>query len=213
MQIVVVGAGGHAKVILDILLCQGTYDIIGLTDPGYKPGNTVLGFPVLGDDDVLPALRREGVTGAFIAIGDNRLRSRLFDRVTEDGFELINAIHPRAIIAETVRIGRGVAVMAGGIINADASIGDNVIVNTGATVDHDCVIERDVHIAPGVHLGGNVHVKRRAFLGIGTAVIPEITIGEGAIIGAGSVVVDAISDYTLALGVPARPIRTLARGE
>jgi len=192
MKIVVVGAGGHSKVIIDAIQATNLYDVVGVLSHG---GETrVLGVPVIGGDDTLPALAQQGVEGAFIAIGDNKIRQKLSDAILAFGLMLVNVIHPSAVIAPSVMLGRGIAVLANAVINADSRIGDNVIVNTGATVDHDALIGVNVHIAPGCHLAGNVCVGAGTFLGIGTCVIPNIVIGEGVITGAGTTIYCDVED-------------------
>ncbi|MDF3081842.1 acetyltransferase [Burkholderia sola] len=204
-EIVVVGAGGHAKVCIELLHAAGervAYCIGGADSP-----EKCLGVPVLKGDENLETLRREGYARVFIAIGANKLRDRLATLALHHGYTLVNAISPLATISPSATIGSGVAIMAGAVINAEANIGDLSIVNTGATIDHDCRIGRAVHVAPQSALAGNVVVGNYTFLGIGTKVIPEIVIGERAIIGAGGVVVSDISDGCTAVGVPAKQIK------
>ena len=204
MRIVVVGAGGHARVVLESLVALGVYEIVGLTDPDQSKWRTLLGgYPILGGDDVLPTLRSEGVDGAIIALGSNRLRARLFECVIALGFKMVNAIHPWSWISPSAQIGNGVVVMAGAVINANAQVGDNTIINTSATVDHDCCIGDHVHIAPGCHLGGNVQVGIGTLVGISASVIPDRRIGQWSIVGAGAVVVRDLPDNCVATGVPA----------
>jgi UDP-perosamine 4-acetyltransferase len=204
MRIVVVGAARHAKVVMESLSASGVYEIVGLTDPDQSKWGMLLGgYLVLGGDDVLPTLRSEGVNGAIIALGDNRLRARLFEHAITLGFKMVNAIHPRSWISPSAQIGNGVAVMAGAVINADAQVGDNVIINTGATVDHDCYVGDHVHIAPGCHIGGSVQVGTGTLVGIGVSVIPDRSIGRWSIVGAGAVVVRDLPDNCVAIGVPA----------
>ncbi|AOK66858.1 acetyltransferase [Burkholderia multivorans] len=201
-EIVVVGAGGHAKVCIELLRAMGervAYCIGGEDSP-----KQCLGVAVLKGDENLEALSREGYKRAFVAIGANKLRDRLATLALRHGYTLVNAISPSAMISPTATIGSGIAIMAGAVINAEASIGDLSIINTGATIDHDCRIGRAVHIAPQSALAGNVVVGDHAFLGIGTKVIPEIVIGRQATIGAGGVVVRSIADGCTAIGVPAK---------
>lgn len=203
--VVIVGAGGHAKVIVELIRAEGRYHPVGCTDSGAAAGG-VLGLPWLGTDEALPALRAQGVRHAFVALGGNALRLKVARAVEALGFELVNALSPRAVLSPSARIGRGVAVMAGAVVNAEASVGDLAIINTNASVDHDCVIGEAAHVAPGCALAGNVRVGALAFLGAGTAVIPGITIGEGATVGAGAAVVRDVAAKTVAVGVPARPL-------
>ncbi|WP_338555853.1 acetyltransferase [Paenibacillus sp. KS-LC4] len=204
---VVVGAGGHAKVVVDILRTSQAYKVIGCI--GREPGGQVLNVPVLGDDTMLPLLLEQGVRHAFIAIGDNAARLRLARHVQSLGFELINAISPLAYIAPSASLGCGIAVMPGGIIQPDAKIGSLTIINTAASVDHDCIIGEACHLAPGSTLSGGVTVGDGSFLGTGTVVIDGIRIGAGCMIGAGAAVIRNIPDQTLAAGVPATVKRHL----
>jgi UDP-perosamine 4-acetyltransferase len=208
-QVIGLGAGGHARVILDILRAMNQYHVIGLLDPGCV-GASVGGVQVLGGDELLSRLRAESITSAFIGVGgvgSNTKRIVLFEKVQAAGFELVKAIHPSAIIAVDVKLGQGVTIMAGVIINPDAQIGDNVIINTGAIVEHDCEIASHAHISPGAILCGGVLVGRGAYVGAGATVRQGITIGDNALIGAGAVVVKDVPSHTVVVGVPARPVQ------
>mgnify|MGYP001153168560 CR=1 FL=1 len=210
MQVVGLGAGGHAKVILDILSFYDDFQIVGLTnaDPD-TVGQEVLGVPILGTDDILPRLRAEDVSGAFIgvgSVGDCRLRRKLFELARDLGFEMINAIHPDATVARSVQMGKGVVVMAQAVLNPDVVLGDNVIVNTSAQLDHDCRIGDHVHIAPGAHLSGGVCVDGCAHIGVGATIIQGIHVGAGAIVGAGTVVLRDVPANVTVFGMPARLI-------
>jgi len=201
--VVIVGSGGHAKVVIELIRAEGRYQVKGCT--GLGESGFVLGdVPILGTDSVLPAMLANGAKKAFVAIGDNHLRLRLLAQVLEMGFELINAVSPNAVVSPSATLGRGIAIMAGAIINASAEIGDGAIINTNAGVDHDCRIGRGAHIGPGSTLAGNVEIGCESFLGVRTCVIPGIRIGSRAIVGAGSVVVRDIPDDVTAMGVPAR---------
>ena len=203
MKTVIIGSSGHAKVIVDILRQASQDELVGCTTID-ATCQDVLGLPVLGDDSILPRLLREGVGQAFVAIGDNRSRARIAQRMEGLGFALINAVHPSAVIAPSVKLGKGIAIMAGAIINPDTVIGDNAIVNTGTTIDHDCVIGANCHLAPGTHVAGNVTIGAGAFLGVGCTVIPKMAIGEWCILGAGATVVMDVPSCVLAVGVPAQ---------
>lgn len=200
--VVLLGVGGHAKVVIEAFRAVGdavAYCIGGPTDP-----ETLLGVPVIHNEDELARLRSEGFHRAFVAIGSNILRDKLGAKLEALGFELVSVVHPRAWFSPSARMGRGAVVMAGAVVNACATIGDLAIINTGATVDHDCVIGRAAHVAPQCGLAGCVSVGDRAMLGVGTKVIPGIRIGTDATVGAGSVVVRDVNDAALAMGVPAR---------
>ena len=199
--LVIVGDGGHAKVIIDIFLDSGVQPI-GCTGVDRSRGD-LLGIEIIGGDDQLPRLFAAGTRQAFVAIGDNRKRREISRAVREIGFHLVNAISMRASVSRFARLGAGVAVMPGAVVNAAAEIGDGVIINTGATVDHDCMIGSFAHIAPGTNLGGRVLVGEGALLGIGTRVVPGIKIGDWAVAGAGSVIIRNLEPNIVAAGVPA----------
>jgi UDP-perosamine 4-acetyltransferase len=208
-SVVVIGTGGHAKVVIELIRAEGKYRITGCT--GLTAGGFVLDdVPILGTDSALPAVLARGVKKAFVAIGDNRLRVVLLAQVLEIGFELINAISPHAVISPSATLGKGIAIMAGAVINASAQIRDGVIINTNASVDHDCYLSEGVHVGPGSALAGNIEIGRESFLGAGTCVVPGIRIGSRAIIGAGAVVIRDIPDEVTAVGVPARVVSGIA---
>lgn len=200
--VVVLGAGGHAKVVIELLRASG-HEVFGVLDADPTP-RTVVGAHVIGDDSKLGDLKAQGVTRAFIAIGDNGLRLRLGRKAQRAGFELVNAISPVARVSPSARLGVGIAIMAGAVINAETDLGDLAIINTGAVIDHDGIIGEAAHIAPGCALAGDVTVGQRAFLGVGTSVIPGRRIGDDVVVGAGACVVHDIPAGALAMGVPAR---------
>ncbi len=204
-RVAVIGAGGHAKVIID-LLRSGGHEVVACLDVG-REGQTVCGVPVLGDErTVLPELARQGVDAVFVALGDNRLRQKVVASVSEMGFNMISAIGRSAVISPSATIGAGCAIMEGAIVNADSRIGNFAIINTNASVDHDCVVGDFAHVAPGSVLAGGVQVGQAVFLGAGTRVIPGLTIMEGCVVGAGAVVVRSIDSPGTWVGLPAKPI-------
>ena len=202
------GAGGHAKVVIEILRSRGEYEIIGLLDARSELwGTNVLGVKVLGDDSLMTELHGRGIEHAFIGVGtvgDAQPRRGLYEKVTGRGFQIVRAIHAAAIVSSSAQIGIGPTIMAGAIVNANAVIGDNVIVNTGAIVEHDCLVGDHTHIATGARLAGGVQVGPGSHIGIGAVIRQEIRIGEGAIVGAGAVVVKNVSDFNTVFGVPAQ---------
>ncbi len=205
-KLVVFGAGGHAKVVIDIIEQQGNYEIAGLLDDDLKlQGQRFFGYPVLGTRAQLPALLSAQLRHAVVAIGDNADRAAVAMQLHQLGWLFAGAVHPRASIGRGVNIGPGSVVMAGCVVNADAYLGAQVIVNTGATVDHDCRIEDNVHIAPGCHLCGNVGVGQASLLGAGAIVTPGVRIGRHVIVGAGSTVIRDVADDARVSGSPARP--------
>ncbi len=205
MSVVIIGAGGHAKVAADIFRQMGLSIWGYLDDDPAKTGLKLLGLPILG----LIQSYAEYPDAAFIVgIGANQARYNLAQRLTQAGVRWASAIHPRAVVAESVTLGAGGLIAAQAAINPDAQIGDHVIINTGATVDHDCSIGDFVHVAPGAHLAGGVKVGAGTLIGIGTVVTPYRTIGSGVVIGAGAVIVDDIPDNVTVVGVPGKIINT-----
>jgi UDP-perosamine 4-acetyltransferase len=209
-EVIGLGAGGHAKVVIEIILTNKRYLLRGLLDiDSNLHGKTVLNIPVLGGDDLLPSLRKEGISHFFVgrgSIGDTSPRRRLFNLASKYKMKAVEVIHPKAIISPSALFGEGVTINACAVINADATFGKNVIINTGAVVEHDCRIGDHVHIATGAHLASSVNVGNGAHIGIGAIVKQGITIGKGAVIGAGAVVVKDVPSEITVTGVPARPL-------
>jgi sugar O-acyltransferase (sialic acid O-acetyltransferase NeuD family) len=206
-MLVVIGASGHAKVVIDILEKEDRYRIAHLLDDNAAlHGKLFFGYSVAG---ATPSILT-GASGekplALVAIGDNSVRLRIAGWLRGNGFELARAVHPRSQIGRGAAVGAGTVIMAGAVVNSDATIGDNVIVNTAATVDHDCVVGDGVHLAPGTHLCGGVRVGAGAFLGAGTVVIPGIRVGANAIVGAGSTLLEDVPENSKAAGSPARKL-------
>jgi sugar O-acyltransferase (sialic acid O-acetyltransferase NeuD family) len=207
-KIVIVGAGGQGRVVSTILALNDQVEVVGFVDPIFKsPNERINGLPVLGNLDILPVLNSDGVYSAVIAIGNNQLRALRFEQLDAQGFELINAIHPTAIIEHNATLYRGVVVAAGAIICCNTIIRDNCIINTGAIVEHETKIDANVHIAPGANIAGRVEIGHNTFIGIGATVKDYIHIGQNVTVGAGAVVIDDVPDDMVVVGVPARPIR------
>jgi sugar O-acyltransferase (sialic acid O-acetyltransferase NeuD family) len=214
LGIFILGAGGHAWVVADILLQMQTasqdLEILGYLDDNLQlHGKRFLGLPVLGALDDLSRLSHDAVV---VAIGDNTVRRRVFTTLYEQGESFVTARHPRATIAGDVALGTGTMICAGAIVNPGSTIGVNVILNTGCTVDHHNRIGDHAHIAPGGHLGGEVTVGAGTLVGIGATVMPRRTVGARSVIGAGSLVSKDVPDLALAVGMPARVIRRFDPG-
>ena len=205
MDTLIIGAGGHGKVVLDILLAGRKYCPVGFldADPALA-GTTVAGLPVLGSINLLSKLRDKKIRTAIIAIGDSRSRLSCAQAALDQVFELINAIHPDSYIAPTATLGKNIVVAAGAVIATEARIGDSCIINTNAVVEHECDLAEGVHICPGALLAGRVKVESSAFIGLGAKVIPCLTFGSGATIGAGDVVIRDIPPGVTVVGIPAR---------
>lgn len=197
-KVSVIGAGGHAKVVISTLLACG-YAVEAVYDDNTALWNTsIWDIPIIGGIHLLEGKN----ANAVIAIGDNKIRQEIASRLPK--IKWITAIHPFSMVHSSASIKEGSIVFAGTVIQPDVTIGKHVIVNTSASIDHDCNIGDFVHIAPGCHLAGNVQVKRGSFLGVGTTVIPNITINEWATVGAGSNVITSLGRNNIYYGNPAR---------
>lgn len=205
---VILGAGGHARVVLDCLEAVESIEAICILDADSKLwGKEIFGIPIRGDDGLLGKMNNEKIGLFFVGIGsvkETTMRQKIFEKGLAAGLQSFVLIHPKAICSRRVEVGQGSLVCAGAILNPGAIVGENVIVNTGAIVDHDCHIESHAHIAPGVTLSGNVWVQQGAHVGTGASVRQGIVIGKGAVVGAGAVVVNDVAPNTLVKGIPAR---------
>ncbi len=200
LEITVVGAGGHAKVVVATLEASGARVSAVLDDDPAKWGSSLLGVPVAGGIDRLSA-----VTGpAVLAIGRNDVRQRIAAAYPHVDWHTV--IHPGALVHSSARVGRGTVIFAGAVVQPDTVIGDHVILNTSCSADHDCVIEAFTHVAPGAHLAGGVRVGQGCLLGVGTAVLPNVHIGAWTTVGAGGVVIRDLPPGVVAVGVPAVPV-------
>lgn len=204
-RMVVIGAGGHAKVVIEAIRAGGLGEIRGLIDPAPATQN-VLGLPVLGGDEMLPELMAQDITVAVVALGNNAVRQRIGAKLRAFGFALPAIVHPSALISPSARLGEGVVVMARAVVGTEAMVGDFAIINTSASIDHDNVIAAAAHVAPGCALAGNVAVGERTLVGVGSAVRPGVTIAADVVVGAGSAVVSDIPAGITVAGAPARPL-------
>ena len=205
---VLIGAGGHARAVIDFLKNSLEIEIVGLVEKDdFSPGQNVAGFPVIGTDVLLADFFRQGISYALITVGgtgDNALRESLYVKTRKIGFTLINAAHPSAIISSEVKLGSGNTFMAGTIVGPGTTVGNNVLVNTGAVIEHDCRLEDHVHIGPGAKIAGGVEIKSGSHIGIGAVVLQNRKIGRNALAAAGAVVIDDVPDRAVVAGVPAK---------
>ncbi|QDU09748.1 acetyltransferase [Gimesia aquarii] len=205
--IILLGGGGHAKVLIDLITESGDFKIVGILDPELECGTQLKGIEVLGTDEVLPELRDQGVQNVAVAVGSikcNLLRKTLFNRSRELNFQMPALIHPNSICSADISLSDGVQVMAGAIIQTDSILGEGTVVNTGAQVDHDCQIGSHVFLGPGVVLSGGVTIGNNTFVGAGAVLIQGVRVGDNAVIAAGAVVIQDVEDGALVKGVPAR---------
>lgn len=203
--VVILGAGGHGKVVADTLRAGGSA-VAGYLDVSLPAGILVNSAPVLGNDSYLSD--QSFVTSYSFAIGvANQIRKRaLAEQVLHNGFDLVTAIHPSAVVSGSVIIRSGTVIVAGAIVNADARIGCFCILNTACSVDHDCVLADGCQISPGARLTGNVRCGSDVFVGTGAAIAPGITINDHAVVGAGATVLHDVDPNQTVVGTPARPL-------
>lgn len=208
-RIIIIGAGGNSKVIIDTVLERikdgEDIQILGiLDDDDYK--KELQGFPVIGPVENISKYEKDEDLWFINGIGSNEVRRSICLKYG-DTLQYDTAVHPTAIIGSDVTIGPGSVVMAGAIINAGTRIGKQVIINTGAILEHDNIIGDFVHIASGAVTAGNVRIGECSMLGTGTKVIQGVKIGSNVMIGAGAAVIDDIRDNSTAVGVPAKIIK------
>ena len=192
MRALGVGAGGHAKVVLECIKAQSDIEVVGLLDanPEMK-GKKVLGVPVLGGDELLSKLFSEGVRHAFIGVGgvgDNTPRRKVFELLKKHGFTLLSPVHSSSVVSPSASLGEAACLCAGSIVAAGARVGNNVIVNSGAVVEHDCELNDHVHVASGAVLAGGVVVGEGAHVGAGATVKQGVRIGRNALVAMGAAV-------------------------
>jgi UDP-N-acetylbacillosamine N-acetyltransferase len=201
--LIIWGAGGHGKVVLDVARAAGYDDIVFLDDSAIS-GGSLLGCDVLKPADT--GLHNRDAS-FVIAIGSNVGRARCFGLAQDRGWRPATLIHPSATISASALIGAGTVVMPRVVVNACTVIGQDCILNTGAVIEHDCLVEDHVHIAPTAVLAGNIHVGAFAQVSLAAAILPGIRIGRNATVGAGAVVTKPVAEYCTVIGVPAQPLQ------
>jgi sugar O-acyltransferase (sialic acid O-acetyltransferase NeuD family) len=206
IPLVIVGSGGHARVILDAALSAG-WTAAGFIDDIRKPGEDVNGVAVLGNDALLSNELFLASHVFIVAVGNNDKRTEISTRIARNGGTLATVIHASAIVSPTATIGTGTVLLARTVINANANVGNFCIVNTGAIIEHDVILEDSVQICPAVALAGAVRCEQSAFLGTGAVAIPNVVIGIRAIVGAGAVVTKNVPSHHVVVGNPAAAIR------
>ena len=205
-ELIILGAGGHAKVLLATAIAAGWSCISLYDDDNSKHGHSLFGITIKGP---LPPGELIQNSWTVIGIGFNELREKVSQRYPSVRWATL--VHPSAVLHDTVQLGAGSVVLAGCVIQPDSIIGRHCIINTSASVDHDCKIGDFVHMAPGSTLAGGVNLGRSVFVGIGALVIPGIQIGDHTTIGAGACVVNNLPPNITAVGLPAREIKSSLR--
>lgn len=200
-SLIIWGAGGHGRVVLDVARSTGRYDqIVFVDDDPAKSCLAFCGCEVIGGIENVP----QGASDIVMGVGVNQIRAQCFSRAMSRGFAITTLVHASAVVSDSAIIGAGTVIMPGVIVNAGAVIGDNCIINTAAVIEHDCKIGAHVHISPGAVLGGGVTVGTLAHVGLGAIVLPLVSVGEESIVGAGSVVLKHAPPRCTLVGAPAR---------
>jgi sugar O-acyltransferase (sialic acid O-acetyltransferase NeuD family) len=206
LPVIVIGGGGHAKVLIStLLLCHRT--ILGFVElnPTASP---LPGISYLGNDSAVVHHKPDSVrlVNGVGSTGSTVRRQEIYDRFTQKGYSFATVVHPSAIVACEVQIGNGAQIMAGAVLQPGTRVDSNAIVNTGAIIDHDCDVGAHAHIAPGAVLSGGVRVEAGAHIGTGACIIQGLSVGAGSLVGAGAVVTKNVAPGATIVGVPARPI-------
>jgi UDP-perosamine 4-acetyltransferase len=204
-NIVIVGTGGHARVVASLLQNMGGYKIVGCVDrkaPNLR--EKISGVPVIGTWSQLESIFDRGVPYAALAIGDNRTRMKAFLQLKKWGYKLPILIHPTANVEKNASLGEGAQVCMGSIIGTEASVGQGAILNTGSILDHESLLGPFSHVAPGCSIAGRVQIGQGTFVGIGSKINDQIKIGPWTTVGSGSVVIKNIMGGKVAYGVPAK---------
>jgi sugar O-acyltransferase (sialic acid O-acetyltransferase NeuD family) len=215
VPVIILGSGGHALVVWDILAALGSYAVVGFTDPLAPPGTLrhrgTETAPIVGPDGVLSkALDEDAALRVVAGIGPEPepVRKGVIAQLESCGaHRILTAIHPSAIVSSSAIVGRGTVVMAGAVINPNARIGNHCVINTGATVDHECEIDDNVFIQPGAHLAGRVVVEQDAIIGMGANIREQRRVGRRAYVGGGAFVARDVPPTAVVVGVPARVVR------
>lgn len=205
-DLIIIGAGGHGKVAADCAELMECFASIRFADEVYPSRQKNAHWDIcMHPDDVDVGAAKK--TLFFVAIGHNASRQKVMQELQQKGLNFATLIHPSAVISQYSQIGEGSLVCANAVVNCASSVGLGCIVNTASSIDHDCQIADYVHVAPGVRLAGAVTIGTGSFVGIGSVVLPGRSIGKNAILGAGSTLLDNISDFSVAVGSPARVIK------
>lgn len=204
-DIILLGAGGHAKSVIDVIESESRFQIVGILDVREKVGQSCSGYEIIGTDQDLDKLIKS-VKYFHVSIGHmpyQNIRANLFQLVKEAGGLLPSVISPNAIVSNKSNIGEGSIIMHGAMVNANAHIGSNCIINSKALIEHDAVVGNHVHIATGAIVNGDVKIKNSVFMGSGSIVNQSIEIGAGVVIASGAVVISDVKEGALVAGSPA----------
>lgn len=202
--IVLIGGGGHCKSVLDTIFNNRDYDRIAITDYELPKDTDVMGVKVVGNDDLLSDLIKNGYEYAFITVGSIKstsLRRKLYCNAIEIGYKIPTIVDSSAVVSSFASLQQGVFIGKNTVINAGASIGECAIINSGAIVEHECSVGNFSHVSVGAKLCGNVSIGNDTFIGAGATVIQGVSVGDCTLIGAGSVVLSSVENDTIKYGI------------
>lgn len=205
-SLILIGAGGHCRSVIDVIECIKDFEIKGLIDVKKNIGKKVFGYPIIGSDDQLQEILVE-FESFLVTIGQEKLpdlRVKSFNQLVGLGAKLVSIVSPLARVSPHASIGKGTVVLHHAFVNAGAKIGENCIINSGALVEHDCRIDNHVHISTAAVVNGNVKVGKKSFIGSNSVLRQGIQIGENSVIGAGAVVVKSFDNNSTVIGNPAK---------
>ena len=216
-KVAIIGAGGFGREVLDIFEAdnnqRNAWNILGFVDDNPQiQGQRIRGYPVLGGIAWFSKLEAKEAK-AVVAVGDNKVRKKIAEKAAHYGARFCNIIHPSVIMGPHVKLGEGIIIAAGCIFTNEIRIENHVIINLDVTVGHDTLIENFVNLNPGVHINGTNKILEGAYVGSGAVTVQNVSIGKWSIIGAGAVVVDNIPEKVVAVGVPAKPVRSVEEAE
>jgi len=208
-KLIIIGAGGHGRVVADCAQQQGTYSQILFLDDCFHERKENSEWPVVGL--VKDFVKYIDEADFVVAFGSNRLRKQIISQLKQAKANIVSLIHPSAVVSPHTFIGKGVVVFANAVINIGASIADGCIINTAATIDHDCELHQCVHVSPGANIAGGVHISQLSWIGIGSTIVEYITLADNTQVGAGAAVTQSTQANSLYLGVPAKRVRSLTK--
>jgi sugar O-acyltransferase (sialic acid O-acetyltransferase NeuD family) len=207
--LIILGAGGHAKVLIDIIRQSESYYLEAVIGQEHEANDTILDFPILKGDQYLLEYKNKGILLIANGVGgytSNEKRIEIYRKLIEMGFDIINLIHSSTVIAPSVKMGKGIVIYPGVSINSDVQIGNNVIIATGADIDHEAQIYDHVIVSTGVSIGAGTIIEEGTILGVGAKTVPRLNICQSVLVGAGAVVTRDIIEPGVYVGIPARKV-------
>lgn len=215
-KIIIIGAGPHAEVTIDIIEEEGKYEIVGIIDSKRELGSRFNKYKIIGRQENLIEICNElNTISGLVCIGDNWSRMKVVNYIYSklSNFNFITTIHPKAVISKNAQIGKGNVIMPGVIINTKAVVGDFCIINTNSSLEHYCNMSNYSSLSAGVTTGGFVNIGMFAALALGVTIFDRVNIGQNTVVGSGSLVTNDLPDNVLAYGIPAKIVRTRKEGE